>query len=391
MLLSGFLEAVERFQARGWAFDRDQPERHLVVELLVAGQPVGTAIANLYRADLEQNNIGDGDHCFTFNFPQPLSGDLPGEVTARVRHESGHFALDRWRDGVAHTEPAEEPPELITFTGTSRDDTQHPLFILGAARSGTTAVAHALLKATRYKGYGEGHVLDLLAELYVAVDRFYDVKRDEDANPFRATTLRRVPIQFFREGFDSLAIEAMRSAFPDGWWLDKTPTVNMIHISGRLRRIWPQAKFIFLKRRGLENVASRTRKFAETSFELDCREWADAMRAWRTVRPRLEGCALQIDQHFMARAPDEVAREIAGFLALDPSETERLRQALAVDRPERTGDVFCQIYDGPELDWNAEQWQVFNDNCGAELEAFGYSSDISYYVSAEPALRIQRI
>jgi hypothetical protein len=317
--------------------------------------------------------------------------DLIAQVTARVCHRGGRLALERWQERDTPLQSPPKEPERIAFTGVSQDETRHPLFILGAARSGTTAVTQALLKATPYQGYGEGHVLDLLAELYVTLDRFYLFKAEALSNPHRPTTIGHVPIQFFRDGFDNLALEAMRSVFPPGAWLDKTPTANMIHIAGQLRRIWPQAKFIYLKRRAFENVASRTRKFVDTSFEVDCREWAGAMQAWRGVLPQLQGCALQLDQLYVARVPDQAAHEIADFLALDPAQTERLRQTLSADWPERTGDTFSRVYDPVELGWSEEQWQVFNDICGVELDALGYSRGPSYFASDDPSLRVRWI
>jgi hypothetical protein len=389
MRLSGYLEAVERFQVRGWAFDCEQPDQHLVVEVSVEGQSSGTTEANLWRADLAKSGVGGGDHSFIFNFPRAIPDDLLALVTARVCHRGNRVDLERWRER-AEPEPSPEPPAPVRFAGVSHDNTTHPLFIVGAARSGTTAVASALLKATHYVGHGEGHLLDLLAELYVAVDRFYQVKAGELGSQTQATTIGHVPAQFFRDGFHNLALEAMRSVFPGGSWLDKTPTANMLHIAGQLRRIWPGAKFICLKRRAFENVASRTRKFADTSFEVDCLEWAEAMRALRTVLPRLDGCALQIDQLFLAQAPDQAAHEIADFLTLGPAETQRLRQALTLDRPERTGDVFSRTYDPAELDWTPEQWRAFDNICGPELEEFNYSRDSSYYANEDRSLRSQR-
>ena len=55
--------------------------------------------------------------------------------------------------------------------------TRRPLFI-------------ACLKATRYKGHYEGHLLDLLAELYVTIDRFYNLKGDEWGDPLRSARCR---------------------------------------------------------------------------------------------------------------------------------------------------------------------------------------------------------
>jgi hypothetical protein len=390
-LLEGYLEAVERFQARGWTFNRDQPERHFEVEFLVAGQSVGTTEANIYRVDLKQGGVGRGDHAFVFNFPDPLSDEVLGAVTVRVLDGETLVPLERLPDADARAEPVREPPRQIAFAGVCQDKTQHPLFILGAARSGTTAVTQGLLKSTRYRGEYEGHMLDLLAEFYVTLDRFYDFKGDEWSEPTRHTTIKHVPIQFFREGLDILFIQAMGGVFPEPYWLDKTPTANMIHISPSLRRIWPNAKFIFLKRRAFENVMSRSRKFAGPRFEFHCKEWSESLAAWTKVASQLRGCALEIDQFFIGQSPEETSAEIGAFLELSPDETERFAQALALDRPERTGSVFSQVYDASELDWDAGKWKVFDTLCGPQLEKYGYSRDRSYFASDDHALRIRRI
>ena len=380
MPLEGSLDAVERFQARGWAWDKAQPGRTFEVEILVSGKSTGKVMADLYRADLAEGRIGGGYHSFVFNFPEPLAADVLDAVTAQVSDGGTTTPLERWRDGMPGPEKEPAAVREVVFRGPGEETPQHPLFILGAARSGTTALTQALLKATPYQGFYEGHLLDLLAEFYVTLDRFYRLKADEWLDPGRSTTIKHVPIQYFREGFESVFIAAMGELFPTGWWLDKTPAANMIHIAGRLRQIWPEAKFIYLKRRAFENIASRRRKFPDRSFEIDCREWAAAMRAWREVRPELAGCALQIDQLHLAQASDKAAAEIAAFLGLNQRDTRRLRQALLVDRPERTGDMFAQVYTADELGWIEEQWAVFDAICGPELDWFGYSRDRSYFV-----------
>lgn len=392
MVLRGFLEAVDRFQAHGWAFDQDAPNAHVDVELLLDDKPAGKVVANRFRPDLEQGGIGRGDHAFVFSFPQPLTTEQASRLTARALGREGTVQLPPVPPET--TPPGETPAAqaaVVTFAGLARDDSQWPVFVLGSVRSGTSAIAQALMGMTRYHGYHEGHLLDLLANLYVSIDQFYNLKRTHWEDPNASTLIRHVPIRYFRNGVDSLFVQAIRELFPQGHWVDKTPTPNMLHIAPILRRVWPNAKFIFMKRRAFENLMSRARKFEKRDFARDCLEWAEALRTWRGVRNELQGCGLQLDQDFMARSPDRVAAELAAFLSLDATEAERFRQALAADRPERTGDVFSQVYNPSELGWTDEEWRIFNELCGAELEAFGYSRDTSYYSSDDPALRIQRI
>jgi hypothetical protein len=116
------------------------------------------------------------------------------------------------------------------------------------------------------------------------------------------------------------------------------------------------------------------------------------MKAWDLVKPRLQaGTALELDQLFLAREPDRAGAEIGTLLELDPTETARLVQALAADRPERTGAVFAEVYDAPQLGWDADKWQTFDEICGAQLAAYGYSRTSSYFASDDEKLRMRRI
>lgn len=44
-----------------------------------------------------------------------------------------------------------------------------------------------------------------------------------------------------------------------------------------VKELWPSSVFVFAKRRGIENVISRTRKFLGESLENHCADWARNM------------------------------------------------------------------------------------------------------------------
>jgi len=140
----------------------------------------------------------------------------------------------------------------IAWPGPASDLEHHPLFILGAARSGTSAVAHALLTAAGFEGNEEGHLFDMLTPLLAGARRFDDSKADE--------------------------------------------------------------QFVFMKRREIENVASRMRKF-KFDFAHNCREWATVMEAWLSVREGVAEAALELDQLDVARGPDWSASSSLPFSA----------------------------------------------------------------------------
>jgi hypothetical protein len=155
----------------------------------------------------------------------------------------------------------------------------------------------------------------------------------------------------------------------------------MIWAAPSLLRIWPNAKFIFLKRRALENMLSRIRKFRGVSFEYQCLEWAACMEAWRAVRGSLGGRALELDQHYLAHHPEQSARAIGALLALAENEVEELARVLSRTQPERTSASVRDVSDASSMNWDSSQWAVFDRICGPAMDAYGYSRDQSYYVA----------
>src|SRR6202022_2510678 len=111
-----------------------------------------------------------GGHSFFFNFERLPNENERSSVIARVvKADSSYEQLP------AHLPVdltiATQAKQLLEFDGLVSDSEQRPVFGLGAARSGTSAMAQALLKLGRYKGHQEGHLLDLLAHWSVSLDR----------------------------------------------------------------------------------------------------------------------------------------------------------------------------------------------------------------------------
>jgi O-antigen biosynthesis protein len=64
------LEQVqEQGLVSGWCWDESHPDRAVGLVILVDGEPVGTTVADMFRADLEQAGIGNGHHAFTYLLP----------------------------------------------------------------------------------------------------------------------------------------------------------------------------------------------------------------------------------------------------------------------------------------------------------------------------------
>jgi hypothetical protein len=380
-VIEGFVEEVLPEQVRGWAFDGERPNSHLVVDIYCGTHLLGSTNADIFRSDLANGRIGSGDHAFQFSLPTKLDEQQRAAVVVRIRSEldaGGGPELPRFLPNA----PAHAPRPVPGVTASAYQDvTQFPVFVLGAPRSGTTAVALALMDAAPYAGFGEGQVIDLLVPLQHALMRFYDARAEEIVRPGRGTMLGRIPEEYFAHGIFALFSEAIRQIFPSRYWCDKTPTADMIWAAPSLARIWPNAKFVFMKRRGLENVLSRTRKFRGFPFEDQCLGWTACMEAWREVRNGVAGCALELDQHFLAHYPGRAAEAIARLLSLEPKETRDLARKLKHRQPERTGENVLDTTAASKIPWDAAQWAAFNRICGPTMAAYGYSQDEGYYAA----------
>ena len=335
------------------------------------------SLADLYRVDLEKDGIGTGDHAFIFNFANRLSDDDLSKVSARVVREDGTPEPLPILPDAARVLPqrlfARTPLE---FRGMKSDDHQAPIFVLGTARSGTSAMAQALLKL--FPGHMEGHFIDLLAHLAVVTNRFYEQNADEMAVD-KYTMVSAVPVKYVHHALDAMFVKIIQDIFPPGRWVEKTPNSNMIHLAPRLRNIWPNSRFIFMKRRFLENLQSRMRKFPNYDFERNCQEWSTAMAAWHRVRSYLAGSALEIDQDYLSTKPEEVASALHEFLDLTEMEDRRLGQALRSDRPERTSESTDHYVDLAGMGWTEPQIEEFKRTCLKWMDAFGYSTDGAYF------------
>ena len=161
-------------------------------------------------------------------------------------------------------------------------------------------------------------------------------------------------------------------------WVDKTPGTDMYFAAPYIQEFWPTAKFIFAKRRGIENIVSRMKKFPDAPFADHCEDWASTMSGWRVLRDTgLD--YVEIDQMDIARQPMTAAKRLVAFLDLPRRAIDAIAYEMANSRPEATGaEGPGKIYSLDSTGWTDEQIGVFRKTCSTEMAAFGYSYDESY-------------
>jgi hypothetical protein len=175
-----------------------------------------------------------------------------------------------------------------------------------------------------------------------------------------------------------LLLRVAADGYKTRFWIDKTPTRDMVQSVPVLAETWPKARFVFMKRRGLENLMSRLRKFPAIGFEAHCVDWAAIMYDWRKVRSSVPGKFVEIEQRSLLLDPVGWAERVGAVIGLDEAEIRALGARLSSERAEMT-DPTAQIFaDISETGWSAEMIEMFRATCGPEMDAYGYTYDGRY-------------
>jgi hypothetical protein len=247
------------------------------------------------------------------------------------------------------------------------------VIVLGAQRSGTTEIFNVLTKVLGYAGDVESHLWPSVAAAWREIDQAVIRMGGENTAAFKHFTIGRVGLDTVKSGFAQSMVALCEKRFGPRW-VDKTPGPEMICAAPVLARTLPNAKFLFMRRRGIENVLSKQRRFPGRDFKVACTEWAEAMRAWLDQRDALKGRAIEIDQMDMALKPSVVAAALARLLGCKEAEEEALATYLAQTRSEQTSAILThRTLSLAETGWTPAQQRIFMDHCAAMMAAYNYS------------------
>ena len=250
-----------------------------------------------------------------------------------------------------------------------------PVFIVGSPRSGTSAMVLALL-GVGYHGFLEGNFLPLISSVNEAVDRHFSIF--SKGSPY--TMVNLIDPVALKSSLASVLTSGAAELNPTAPWLDKSGNPQMIEAIPYLLETWPEAIFIFSKRRGIENIVSRLKKFPARNFEYHCKDWARVMRTWRETRAKLDPLRfLEMDQQTLITAPTTASNKLANFLNLSDTQRESLVSIFTKKRPQQTADGSASRVYALDTLWTEPHRAIFQNICGPEMEAFGYSNDESYW------------
>ncbi len=369
-LPEGHVDSIGPTHVVGWVWEPAAPTRRLSVSVEVNGSVRAELAAKSLRPDLARAGKGDGRYGFRISLP-------PGEwkesdlIVCRVAAAGFTIPIGRKARSSAQVSNATRPRADETDERSGRIPS--PVFILGSPRSGTTLLASALRKAG-LKGFNEGHLLNLFFPVRQAIERHFRLHHVRE----KGQLLSNINVDEFVGSILEVFEKYQTNLNPNEPWFDKTPDAAMITLAPAFGRLWPNAAFIFAKRRGIENIVSRLAKFPKTTFEEHCTSWADTMSAWREVRKSgING--IEIDQYDIAHDPADTGARLAAFLQLTLPATEKMIVEMRDARPQSTSaDSTSRILSIENCGWNPQQVASFRAICSEEMATYGYTMDERY-------------
>ena len=252
---------------------------------------------------------------------------------------------------------------------------RRPIFVVGSMRTGSSTMVKSL-RECGIIGHNEGHFLALFATLTRIVPEYIASHQDV---AFPRHMLTDVDQEDFLSDLYDFFDGWVASMYQSGHWMEKTVNIEGLLAVPIFSKIWPKARFIFMKRRGMENVCSRLRKSPESSFEFHCQDWSDIMSAWLEIRKDLGGKYLEVEQFDMLIDPDRIAVLVSEFLDLSDAQAKLLGVSLQNIEMEKTGSD-STVLALQDLGWSDAQQAQFRQICGKAMEMFGYGYGKEYWV-----------
>lgn len=261
------------------------------------------------------------------------------------------------------------------------------VLIVGSPRSGTSALGKALRKALGANAHGESHVIEGVNRLVnLAADFFQKSK----TATIQGNLVNAIPQTLILAEQLTMLRRIYRKYYGDLVHLDKTPGIPMLESLPLAILAWPNARVVFCKRRGMENISSRLSKFPLVPFGNHLRQWRQSFVMWRTSKMKINKLLkhnnwfIEVDQFDMAIKPEEITRSVASLLDLNSGQQKNLLAQLGSDdRPEQTSIHTSHARSIEQFGWTAEQIQKFKNECGKEMLNQSYSYDEKYYMAPD--------
>lgn len=265
-----------------------------------------------------------------------------------------------------------------------------PIFQVGASRSGTIVLYKALgthpailsmPSEDPFVTYVAGAVVPF--EAGPETDYFRESVRID--RPYLYRQLRRLcfesaaGLQFgFKTLAKALAKEGAGLLRKRFWCVKCFPLEEHAHA---LLTLYPEAKFVYIVRNGIDVVESRTKfpAFRDQPFEHHCEFWVQAARKFSYLS-RFDR-AVEVRQEELLADPAQVFARIAAHIGVpnDPSPARYVTTTLVHSRGDKAThtnvDVRKSLQERPPsyANWTVTQRETFKRVCGEAMDQLGYS------------------
>ncbi len=249
------------------------------------------------------------------------------------------------------------------------------VYILGTTRSGTSAIRNAIAQ-TRFKGFGEGHTVGILADFLKSVRK---AKSEGQGADVAGTALFALQEHVFLRHVFFAYERYFEKTLGSSYIVDKTPNIIPIYLAPDLAKFHKDAKFIYCSRRHVDNIKSKIKKFPNQGFSSMCREWVGCNETWLKVQDDLGDRCLSFDFFELVTEQRLVSEKMGDLLDIDQAEVSAICKYLSNERPEATAGHDLMTHSKfSELDWEDEEKEVFLDICGPLGRKMGYGLEAYY-------------
>ena len=266
-----------------------------------------------------------------------------------------------------------------------------PIFIVGGSRSGTIVLLKAMGRHARILSTpsedpfitdvgGMVHSLEFCDE----VEKKYYQDTLRIPQEYIYDRLRRLSLEsalgphYGLRQLIKLAVINKVNPLVKRYWCTKTfPGKN---VAQGLKRLYPEARFIWILRNGVNVVHSRCQfpAFRDLSFEEHCRHWADSIGRFSYLL-EFPGTVV-VHQEDLVDDPDRVFHRIFETFCIgyDSKPTEYALthhvHPLGDESTTKGIDIKKTLSERPPAyqDWNQEQMSMFKDICGEAMQLAGY-------------------